>query len=112
MKPAASHASITLYPDVGEFDASVGMGCLKVIHHLGILCLMMSSLQSFLALIPSQFPDLRISDNTQLLLSAAACLGVIGLITRAHHSEPASNLPLPSFISSWRLGGHVLPRDK
>jgi len=73
---------------------------------------MMSSLQSFLALIPPQFPDLRISDNTQLLLSTAACLGVIGLITRAHRSESASNLPLPSFISSWRLGGHVLPRDK
>jgi hypothetical protein len=35
MKPAASHASITLYPDVGEFDASVGMGYLKSHSSLG-----------------------------------------------------------------------------
>ncbi|KAG1872488.1 cytochrome P450 [Suillus subalutaceus] len=73
---------------------------------------MMSSLQSFLALIPLQLPDLRICNNTQLLLSAAAFLGVIGLITRAYCFESASNLPLPSSPSTWRLGGHILPHRK
>ncbi|KAG1885123.1 cytochrome P450 [Suillus subluteus] len=73
---------------------------------------MMSSLQSFLALIPLQLPDLRISDNTQLLLSAVACLGVIGLITRAYRFKSANNLPLPPSVSTWRLWGHALPHRK
>ncbi|KAG2115443.1 cytochrome P450 [Suillus clintonianus] len=41
----------------------------------------------------SQLSDLRISDNAQLVLSAAACLGVIGVIARAY--RPKSGLPLP-----------------
>ncbi|KAG1776703.1 cytochrome P450 [Suillus placidus] len=58
----------------------------------------MSSLQSFFALIPLQQLDMRIPVNTQLVLSAAACLG--------------SALPLPPSPPTWRLQGHVLPHSK
>ncbi|KAG2125139.1 cytochrome P450 [Suillus clintonianus] len=55
----------------------------------------------------SQLSDLRISDNAQLVLSAAACLGVIGVIARAY--RPKSGLPLPPSPPTWKLGGHVMP---
>ncbi|KAG1816399.1 cytochrome P450 [Suillus subaureus] len=69
----------------------------------------MSSLRSFLAFILPQLPDLRIPDNMQLLLSAAACLGVIGVITRTYCFKSESNLPLPPSPPTWRLCGHFLP---
>ncbi|KAG1770873.1 hypothetical protein EV702DRAFT_1202200 [Suillus placidus] len=56
-----------------------------------------------------QLPDLRISDNAQLILSAAACLGVVGVIARAYRPKSESNLPLLPSPPTWRLGGHFLP---
>ncbi|KAG2363554.1 cytochrome P450 [Suillus spraguei] len=69
----------------------------------------MSSPRSFFALIPLQLPVLRISDSTQLLLGAAACLCVIGVVARAYRFKSGSNLPLPPSPPTWRLGGHFLP---
>jgi cytochrome P450 len=58
-----------------------------------------------------QLPDLRIYGNAQFILSAAACLAVVGVLARAyrHKSESESHLPLPPSPPSWRLGGHFLP---
>ncbi|KAG2133748.1 cytochrome P450 [Suillus clintonianus] len=56
-----------------------------------------------------QLPDLRISDNTQLVLGAAACAGVVGVTVRAYLRKSASGLPLPPSPSTWRLRGHFLP---
>ncbi|KAG1736225.1 cytochrome P450 [Suillus lakei] len=72
----------------------------------------MSSFQSFFALIPLQLPDLRPSDNTQLVLSAAACLVVVGAIVGAYHPKFKSGLPLPPSPPTSRLRGHLLPSRK
>ncbi|KAG1742247.1 cytochrome P450 [Suillus paluster] len=57
-----------------------------------------------------QLPDLRIFDNTQLILGAAACLGVAGVITQAcYFSNSGSGLPLPPSPPTWRLRGHFIP---
>ncbi|KAG1725750.1 cytochrome P450 [Suillus lakei] len=72
----------------------------------------MSSLQSFFALIPLQLPDLRILDNTQLVLSAAACFAVVGAIVGAYRPKYKSGLPLPPSPPTWRLRGHFLPPRK
>ncbi|KAG0700478.1 cytochrome P450 [Suillus ampliporus] len=72
----------------------------------------MGSLQSFLAFLPSTIPqpqNLRISENTQLILSAVACLGIVGLIARARLGKSESGLPLPPSPPTWRLRGHLLP---
>ncbi|KAG2135100.1 cytochrome P450 [Suillus clintonianus] len=65
--------------------------------------------QSFFALITLQLPDLRISDNTHLFLSAAACLSVIGVIARVCRPKSERDLPLPPSPPTWRLGGHLVP---
>ncbi|KAG1750426.1 cytochrome P450 [Suillus paluster] len=73
----------------------------------------MSSLQAFLALLPSAMlhpPNLSISDNMQLVLSAAACLGAVGVIARVYLPTSKSGLPLPpSPPKAWGLRGHFLP---
>ncbi|KAG2350125.1 cytochrome P450, partial [Suillus weaverae] len=56
-----------------------------------------------------QLPDLRISDDTQLILSAAICVGVIGVIVRAYLCKSDGRLPLPPSPPTWRLRGHFLP---
>ncbi|KAG1747447.1 cytochrome P450 [Suillus lakei] len=56
-----------------------------------------------------QLPDLGISDNAQLVLRAAACLGVVGVLVRAYRHKAESDLPLPPSPPTWRLGGHFLP---
>ncbi|KAG1875680.1 cytochrome P450 [Suillus subluteus] len=71
----------------------------------------MSSLQSFFALIPLQQPDLRISVSTQLVLSTATCLAVVGVFLWAYRPSK-SGLPLPPSPPTWRLRGHVLPTRK
>ncbi|KAG2346919.1 cytochrome P450 [Suillus weaverae] len=72
----------------------------------------MSSLQSFFALIRLQQPDLRIPVNTQLVLSAVACLAAVGVIFWAYRPKSGSALPLPPSPPTWRLQGHVLPHRK
>jgi hypothetical protein len=72
----------------------------------------MSPLQSFFAFIPLQLPDLRIPDNTQLVLSAAACLAAVGVILWAYRPKSKSDLPLPPSPPTLRLQGHVLPYSK
>ncbi|KAG0705212.1 cytochrome P450 [Suillus ampliporus] len=54
---------------------------------------------------------LQLSDlpNTQILLGVAACLGVVGVITRAYLPASNSGLPLPPSPPNWRLLGHSLP---
>lgn len=54
-------------------------------------------------------PDLRISDNARLVLSAAACLGVVGVLSRVYCRKSESQLPPPPSPPTWRLGGHFLP---
>ncbi|KAG1782292.1 cytochrome P450 [Suillus placidus] len=54
-------------------------------------------------------PDLCISDNTQLILSTAICVGVIGVIVRAYLRKSNDRLPLPPSPPTWRLRGHFLP---
>ncbi|KAG1782301.1 cytochrome P450 [Suillus placidus] len=56
-----------------------------------------------------QLPDLRISDDTQLILSAAICVGVIGVIVRTYLRKSDGRLPLPPSPPTWRLRGHFLP---
>ncbi|KAG0701299.1 cytochrome P450 [Suillus ampliporus] len=56
-----------------------------------------------------QLPDLRVSDNTQLVLGAAACLGIVGVIAQAYHPKSESGLPLPPSPPTWRLLGHFIP---
>ncbi|KAG1875730.1 cytochrome P450, partial [Suillus subluteus] len=74
----------------------------------------MSSPQSFFkfALIPLQQPGLRIPDNTQLVLSVAICLAVVGVIFWAYRPKSKSGLPLPPSPPTWRLRGHILPPHK
>ncbi|KAG1807822.1 cytochrome P450 [Suillus subaureus] len=72
----------------------------------------MSPLQSFFALIPLELPSLRIPDNTQLILSAVACLGVVRVIFWAYSPNSKSGLPLPPSPPTWRLQGHLLPLHK
>ncbi|KAG0692632.1 cytochrome P450 [Suillus ampliporus] len=75
----------------------------------------MSYLQPFLAFLPLailQPQNLYISENTQLILSAAACLGIVGLIIRACLAKSESRLPLPPSPPTWRLRGHSLPPRK
>ncbi|KAG0694284.1 cytochrome P450 [Suillus ampliporus] len=72
----------------------------------------MSSLQSFIAFLSSAIPqpqNLCISENTQLILRAAACLGIVGLIARSYLAKSESGLPLPPSPPTWRLRGHSLP---
>ncbi|KAG2125145.1 cytochrome P450 [Suillus clintonianus] len=52
---------------------------------------------------------MRISDNSQLILGAAACLGVV--IAWAYRRKSQSNLPLPPSPPTWKLGGHDLPEQ-
>ncbi|KAG0696985.1 cytochrome P450 [Suillus ampliporus] len=56
-----------------------------------------------------QLHDLCISDNTQLVLGAAACLVVAGVICRVYLPQSKSRLPLPPSPPNWRLWGHFLP---
>ncbi|KAG1754216.1 cytochrome P450 [Suillus lakei] len=56
-----------------------------------------------------QLPDLPISDNTQLVLGVAACLGVVGVIAQACLPRSKNGLPLPPSPHNWRLMGHFLP---
>ncbi|KAG2034133.1 cytochrome P450 [Suillus americanus] len=60
-----------------------------------------------------QLPNLRVSDNTQLVLGTAACLGVVvGVISRAFLPKSESGLPLPPSPLTWRLRGHFIsPRN-
>ncbi|KAG1728988.1 cytochrome P450 [Suillus paluster] len=53
--------------------------------------------------------DLCIFDNAQLVLGAAACLGVVGVFFRVFPPQSKSRLPLPPSPPTWRLLGHVLP---
>ncbi|KAG0696579.1 cytochrome P450 [Suillus ampliporus] len=71
----------------------------------------MSSPQPFLAFLSSailQPQNLCISDNTPLILRAAACLGIVGLITWSYLTKSESGLPLPPSPPTWRLRGHSL----
>ncbi|KAG1748508.1 cytochrome P450 [Suillus paluster] len=56
-----------------------------------------------------QLPDLRVFDNTQLVLSAVACVGVVGVIAQAYLHKSKSGLPLPPSPPTWRLRGHFTP---
>ncbi|KAG2133376.1 cytochrome P450 [Suillus cothurnatus] len=61
-----------------------------------------------------QLPDLRVSDNTQLVLGTVAFLGVlvVGTISRAFLPKSESGLPLPPSPFTWRLRGHfIAPRN-
>lgn len=60
-----------------------------------------------------QLPDLRVSDNTQLVLCTVACVGVIvGVISQAYFPKSESGLPLPPSPFTWRLRGHFIsPRN-
>ncbi|KAG2349375.1 hypothetical protein BDR05DRAFT_226308 [Suillus weaverae] len=59
-----------------------------------------------------QLPGLPVSDNAQLILSVAACLGVIGVIAQASFAVSESGFPLPPSPPNWRLLGHSLPPPK
>ncbi|KAG0695260.1 cytochrome P450 [Suillus ampliporus] len=69
----------------------------------------MSSLQPFLAFLPSVKLPPQDSESAQLILSAAACLGIVGLIARVYLPRSESGLPLPPSPPTWRLRGHLLP---
>ncbi|KAG1769881.1 cytochrome P450 [Suillus placidus] len=57
-----------------------------------------------------QLSDLRVSDNTQLVLGTAACLGVVvGVISRAYLPKSENGLSLPPSPLTWRLRGHFIP---
>ncbi|KAG0708177.1 cytochrome P450 [Suillus ampliporus] len=45
----------------------------------------------------------------QLILRAAACLGIIGVIARVCLAKSKSGFPLPPSPPTWRLRGHFLP---
>jgi len=70
----------------------------------------MGSLSTLLPPLMLQLPNMYISDNTQLVLGAAACLGVVlGVIARTYLSNSDGGLPLPPCPPTWRLWGHSLP---
>ncbi|KAG0695719.1 cytochrome P450 [Suillus ampliporus] len=69
----------------------------------------MSSLQPFLAFFPSMMLQSPNLDNMQLVLRAAACLGIIGVVARVCLPKSKSGFPLPPSPPSWRLRGHFLP---
>ncbi|KAG1748504.1 cytochrome P450 [Suillus paluster] len=48
-------------------------------------------------------------DNAQLVLGAAACLGVVGVVVQAYLSKSDGNFQLPPSPPSWRLWGHFIP---
>ncbi|KAG1866061.1 cytochrome P450 [Suillus subluteus] len=48
----------------------------------------------------------------QLFLRAAACLGVVGVITRVYRFKSESNLPLPPSPPTCSFWGHFLPHRK
>ncbi|KAG0696762.1 cytochrome P450 [Suillus ampliporus] len=56
-----------------------------------------------------QLPDLPISDQAQLVLSAAACVGIVRVIARAYYPRSESGLSLPPSPPTWSLRGHFLP---
>ncbi|KAG1719654.1 cytochrome P450 [Suillus lakei] len=56
-----------------------------------------------------QLLDLPISDNAQLVLGAAACLGLARAISWAYFPTSESGLPLPPSPPTWSLLGHFLP---
>ncbi|KAG1728980.1 cytochrome P450 [Suillus paluster] len=58
-----------------------------------------------------QLPDLFNSGNTQLVLGAAACLGLI-VFAQAYLPQSKSRLPLPPSPPTWRLRGHLLPHHR
>ncbi|KAG1814247.1 cytochrome P450 [Suillus subaureus] len=53
--------------------------------------------------------DLPISDNTQLVFGAVACLGLVGAISWASFASSESGLPLPPSPLNCGLLGHFLP---
>ncbi|KAG1767529.1 hypothetical protein EDD22DRAFT_294288 [Suillus occidentalis] len=53
--------------------------------------------------------DLPISDKTQLVLGAAACLGLVGVINWTYFPSSKRGLLLPPSPPTWRLLGHFLP---
>ncbi|KAG1733319.1 cytochrome P450 [Suillus lakei] len=61
-------------------------------------------------LIMPQLPDLHISQNTELVLAAAACLG-LGAVIRSY-IKSGSKLPIPPSPPSPGLLGYVLPHHK
>ncbi|KAG0694288.1 cytochrome P450 [Suillus ampliporus] len=74
----------------------------------------MGSLQPFLAFLSSailQPQNFCISDNTQLVLRAAACLGIVGLIARSYLAKSESGLPLPPSPPTWSLPHISLKRE-
>ncbi|KAG2134023.1 cytochrome P450 [Suillus bovinus] len=57
-----------------------------------------------------QLPDPRVFDNIQLVLSTAACLGVlVGVIYWTYLPKSESGFPLPPSPPTWRLRGHLIP---
>ncbi|KAG0708197.1 cytochrome P450 [Suillus ampliporus] len=69
----------------------------------------MSSFQPFLALFSSAMLQLPNLDNMQLILRAAACIGIIGVIARVCLAKSKSGFPLPPSPPTRRLSGHFLP---
>jgi hypothetical protein len=58
-------------------------------------------------------PDLRISNNTQLVIGTVACLGVVvGVVSRTYLPKSESGLPLPPSPLTRRLRGHFIPPRK
>ncbi|KAG1740832.1 cytochrome P450 [Suillus paluster] len=55
-----------------------------------------------------QLLGIPVSDNTQLVLSATACLAVAGVIARAYLTGSRNVLPLPPSPPTWNLRGHIL----
>ncbi|KIK42207.1 hypothetical protein CY34DRAFT_83942 [Suillus luteus UH-Slu-Lm8-n1] len=55
-----------------------------------------------------QLFDLPISDNTQLVLGAAVCIGLVGVINWTYFPSSKRGL-LPPSPPTWRLLGHFLP---
>ncbi|KAG2062852.1 hypothetical protein BDR04DRAFT_1235639 [Suillus decipiens] len=54
-----------------------------------------------------QLHDLRISGDTQLILNAGACIGVMAVVVWAYLRKSGSRLPLPPSPPTWRLWGHL-----
>lgn len=84
------------------------MQCLKAIHNTFVSPLV----PLFMPIsVMAQLPDLLTSqNNTQLILVAVTCLGLVA--ARAYLLKPESLLPLPPSPPTWRLLGHPLPRKE